>query len=186
MSSASPSRARAPWSAPSRRCADARRCVIGLLRAAAGECRDEALLRRRERTAGETSDGEVPEHGRPSGEAEALEVAPLDLLGDGVAGEEGEPEPFAGGALDRLARAELPDARRPDPDRPQLLVDHLPRARAALAREEHEFGEPRRSEPAVPEGCEARLRDADDLVLEERLELDPLVGHDGADERELE
>src|SRR5919204_4783899 len=119
MSSASPSRARAPWSAPSRRCADARRCVVGLLRAAAGERRDEALLGRRERAAGEARDGEVPDHRRPPGEAEALEVAALDLLGDGVAGEEGKAEPFAGGALDRLARAELPDSRRPHPDRLQ-------------------------------------------------------------------
>src|ERR671935_489066 len=133
MSSASPSRARAPWSAPSRRCADARRCVVGLLRAAAGERRDEALLRRRERAAGEARDGEVPHERRPSGEAEALQVAALDLLRDGIAGEEGDSEPFPGGALDRLAGAELPHARGLHADRSELLVDQLPGARPRLA-----------------------------------------------------
>src|SRR5207244_3527553 len=109
-----------------------------------------------------------------------------DLLGDGVAGEEGEAEAFAGGALDRLARAELPDAPGADPDRAELLVDHRLGARAGLACEQHELRQPAGWQLAVLELREAGLRHADNLVLEEGLELDPVVGRGCADERELD
>src|SRR5207302_72140 len=90
-----------------RRCSDTGGRVVGLLRAAASERRDEALLGRREGASGEPSDREVPQERRASGEPEALQVSSLDLLGDGVAREEREPEPFAGGALDLAARGHL-------------------------------------------------------------------------------
>ena len=48
--------------------------------------------------------------GRPA--IRKLSSSPRDLLGDGVAGEESDAEAFAGGALDRLARVELPNTRR--------------------------------------------------------------------------
>src|ERR1043166_937513 len=132
MLSRSSLRARAPRSAPLRHRSDARCGVVGLLRAAAGERRDEALLGRRGRASCEPRHREVSEERRPPRETEALEVAPLDLLGDGVAREEREPEAFAAGAFDRLARPELPHTRRPDADCVQLLVNYLLRARAAL------------------------------------------------------
>jgi len=131
-------------------------------------------------------DGEVAEQTWSSGEPEACEVASLDFLGDGVAGEEGHAEALACRALGRLARAELPDAGRLDPDRLQLVIDDALRARPGLAGEEHELGQPRGRELAVFQRREPRLGDADDFVLEEGVELDALVGAGGADERELD
>src|ERR671930_1212918 len=92
----------------SRSNADAVGGVVGLLRATARERVDEAALGRREGTADQSRDRKMANEGRSSGEAEALEVAALDLFGDGIAGEEGKPEPFAGCAFDRFARAEFP------------------------------------------------------------------------------
>src|SRR2546425_9114584 len=111
----------------------------------------------------------MPPHGRAACEAEALEVTALDLLGDGVARQEREAEAFARGALCRLTRAELPDARGEDIERPELLVDQALGARAGLTAEEHEIGELVRRELAVLQWRESRLRDADDFVLEEGL-----------------
>jgi len=41
---------------------------------------------------------------------ERFQLTALDLLGNRVAREEGDPEPFARGPFDRLARVELPGA----------------------------------------------------------------------------
>src|SRR5207244_11648182 len=60
------------------------------------------------------------------------------------------------------------------------------RSGASRAREKHELCEGDRHEPPVPERREPGLRDADDLVLEERVELDALACVRGADERELD
>jgi hypothetical protein len=160
--------------------------VVGLFRAAAGERGDEAAFRGGERAAGEVRDREMSEQGWPSGETEALEVASLDFFGDGVAGKEGDAEAFARCAFDRFARAELPDAGGLDPDRSQFVVDRALRARAGLAGEEHELGQPRRRELAVLQRRELRLGDADHFVLEERVELDAIACAGGADECELD
>src|SRR5207253_329325 len=98
---------------------------------------------------------------------------------------EGESESFAGGALDRLARAELPDAGQLDPDCAQFLIDRTLRARAGLACEEHELGQALRFDRTLRPGHETGFGDADDLVLEERIEGDPIVRMRGADECEL-
>src|SRR5206468_4321912 len=71
-------------------------------------------------------------------------------------------------------------------DRAQLRVDDLLRARAGLAGEQHELGQARRRQGASLEGDETGLRDADDLVLQEWVELNALVRTRGADERELD
>src|SRR5207248_4606579 len=160
--------------------------VVGLLGAAGRESGDEALLCGRERSPGEVRDREVPEEGWTAGEAEAFEVSAFDLFGDGVAGEEGEAEALAGGALDRLARAELPNARGTDPDRAELLIDYGLGARAGLAREQHELRQPAGGQLAVPQWREAGLRHPYDLVLEEGLELDAVVSRPCANERELD
>jgi hypothetical protein len=123
----------------------------------------------------------VPEQRRPPGEAEALEIASLDLLGDCIAREEGDAETLARDALDRLARTELPDTGGLDPDRSQFVVDRALRARPGLPCEEHEFTQPRRRELLVLQRCKTRFGDADDFVFEEGVELDAIVGVGGAD-----
>ena len=52
--------------------------------------------------------------------------------------------------------------------------------------EKHALAERDGATTAVPQRQEAGLRDPDDLVLEERLELDPLVGLLRPDDRELD
>src|SRR5919202_2790218 len=169
-----------------RGCSDACGGIVGLFCAAGCEGVDEASFGRREWASRKAGDRKMAQQRRPPGEAEALEVAAFDFFGHGVAGEEGESEYFAGGAFDRLARAEFPDAGWADSERAQLFVDDLLRAGAGFGREEHELAEPCRWDGPMLEGYEAGLCDADDLVLEERVELDPLVGMGGADERELD
>ena len=71
-----------------------------------------------------------------AGESEALELASFDFLGDGVAGEEGDAEAFAGGTLDRLAGVELPDSLQARRRRRKRAVGDLAGARARLAHEQ--------------------------------------------------
>ena len=113
-----------------------------------------------------------------------FQLAALDLLGDGVTGEERDAEPFAGGAFDRLARVELPGAFGPDVSVRERAFADAPSARrgsrrGAFARRVS------RVRASVAEGERAWLGDADDLVADERLEFDPLVGLGFANEGEL-
>src|SRR5262249_28734645 len=136
---------------------------LGLLGAAAGERCDEAALGGREGAAGEGGDEEVALERRPAGEAGAFEGAARDPLGDGVAREEGDAEPFARGALDGFGRAELPDGGGLDRDRSQLLLEEASRARASLAREQQHVADPFRGEPPGGELERPGPGDADDL-----------------------
>ena len=75
-----------------------------LLRAAAGEGRDERVLGWRERTAGKPGDVEIAGQRFATAETEDFELAALDLLGDGVGREERDAEPFARSAIDTPKR----------------------------------------------------------------------------------
>src|SRR5262249_56355518 len=66
-----------------------------LLRTAARERRDEGALGRRERAVGELGDVEVAVQRLAATEPERVELATLNLLGDGVAGKEANAEAFA-------------------------------------------------------------------------------------------
>src|SRR6266516_4634422 len=157
---------------PGHSAGDAGLGVCSLLRAAAGERGDECGFGRRQRTAREPRDREIALERRAAAQTEHVELAALDLFGDRVTGEEGNAEAFARGSLDGFRRAELPDARRLDADRAQLALDVRPRARVGLSAEQGVLLEGFRPELAGGRLREPRLRDADDLVAEERLQDD--------------
>ena len=71
-----------------------------------------------------------------AGEAEALELAALDFLGDCVERNERDAEPFASRPLDRLGGVELPDSLRLDSGGAKRAVGDLLGARARLAHEQ--------------------------------------------------
>ncbi len=100
---------------------------------AAGEGLDEAALAGRERPSCEAGDVQLALE--RLADPECFQLAAFDLLGDGVAGEEGYAEPFARGPLDRLARVELPGALGPDVSARERTLADTPRARPRFAHE---------------------------------------------------
>ena len=129
---------------------------------------------------------EVAAQGLAAPEPERVELAALGLLRDGVARKEADAEALAGGALHGFGRAKLPNARWLNPDRAQLALDISTRARVGLAAEQRQLLERFRVELALVRRDKPRLRDAHDLVGEERLECDPLVGLVDADDCQLD
>ena len=120
-----------------------------------------------------------------STDAEALELAALDLLGDGIAGEESNPEAFSGCALDRFARVELPNALGVHPGLIECALGDLASARACFAYEKGLIGKPLSLDASALDREQARLRDPDDLVSQEGRELHAVINLRFADEREL-
>jgi hypothetical protein len=87
---------------------DARRGELLGLGTAASEGRDEASLARRERSPREARHVEAPGDRGPSGETEALELAALDLIRDGVPSEEGAAASLAPATRGVLCLVERP------------------------------------------------------------------------------
>jgi hypothetical protein len=119
-------------------------------------------------------------------EAEAFELAPLDFLGHCVVRHEGDAEPFASRPLDRLGGVEFRDPLRLDAGGAKRAVGDLLCARARLAYEQRLRAEHVRLHLALRLSQQSRLGNADDLVGEERLELDPLVRGRIADEGQVD
>jgi hypothetical protein len=84
--------------------------------------------------------------------AERFELAPFDLFGDGVAGEEGDPESFPGGTFDRLARVQFLGTFGPHVRARERPFADAARARARLADEERLPRELLRVRAPVAEG----------------------------------
>src|SRR3990172_4469578 len=167
-------------------CAYAGGGELGVLGATAAERRDEAALARGERPAGKARDVQTAFDLRLPGEAKARKLSSLDLLCDRIPREEGDPEPFAGGPLDRLARVQLPHPRRRGAELREHAISDLTCARAGLANEQGLPGDGGRLDPTVADQKRARLGDADDLVGEEWRQLDSIVDLSLADESKLD
>ena len=84
-------------------------------------------------------------------EPESFEFVSCDFLGNGVAGQEGDAETFAGGALDRLARIEFPDVSGSYASLRERVVADLSRARRCAADEERLLGECGSCDCAIPQ-----------------------------------
>src|SRR5215218_307296 len=132
---------------------------LSVLGTAAGERGDETSLARTKRATSKPCHMQASFDLCRSTYAEAFELSALDLLGDGIARKESNPEAFSGCALDRFARVELPHALGVHAGLIECALGGLASARACFAYEEGLIGKRLSFDASALDREYVRLRD---------------------------